>query len=150
MFGSCSLWLVTLTSCRPSSRLGGDKRGAGQPSWGSFPGLPARGRRPSPVVDRGRRSHLSEGCRCSSSRRHAFVLDGEPFFAVQIAKFGAVALPTIHQAGEATDTDQTTPGTLANQWSNLVLAEHPGEEIATGTSKLIDDHRLRAVYRSAR
>ena len=76
---------------------------------------------------------------------------GTPWFSttqpssVQMARFGAVTPAAVHQRREAEDSDQPAPGPLAHQRAELQLAEHPGQHVAAGAGRLVDEHDLRAV-----
>ena len=64
--------------------------------------------------------------------------------SVQMARFGRGHRAAVHQHREAEDADQAAPGPLADQRAELELAEHPGQQVAAGAGRLVDEHHLRA------
>src|SRR5262249_35751700 len=50
----------------------------------------------------------------------------------------------VHEHGEAKDTDEAAPGALADERAELVLVEHPGQQVAAGAGGFVDEHDLGA------
>src|SRR4051812_4259153 len=75
-------------------------------------------------------------------RRHAFVLDIQ--IAIEISESDARCshLTAVDQGRITVDPNEPAPCSPADKRAYFVLSKKPWQEVATGTSILIDDHRF--------
>src|SRR5205823_2658867 len=78
-------------------------------------------------------------------RRDAFVLDGPPARKIIEREYWRSNPAAVDCGWNAQCADQASPCASADHWPKLAEMEHIWQGVATGASRLVDDHHLRSI-----